>query len=96
MADNNCRCVICDCAALARRGEVEPAIATACMVVLCQVTLRASEYPLGRLDTLKSSLCEEHRRGWALLLLRGGMGLDSVGNVEFSGLPQAAEGGRDG
>jgi len=82
---SGCRCVICDCSALARRGEVEPAIATACMVALAQATLRPSLDPLDRLDTLKASLCEEHRHGWARLLLRGGMGLDAVAEVEFSG-----------
>lgn len=80
-----CRCVICDCSALARRGDVEPAIATACMVALAQQTAAPQMDPLGRLDTLKSSLCDAHRREWALLLLRGGMGLDEVANVEFQG-----------
>lgn len=46
------------------------------MVALCQQTMRPVLDPLERLDTLMSTLCAEHRRGWALLLLRGGMGLD--------------------
>jgi hypothetical protein len=76
----NCRCVICDCSAIARRGDVEPAIATAMMVALAGIRLMppSGDAAFDRLDTLKASLCEEHRRGWALLLLRGGMGLDAV------------------
>ncbi len=73
--EKRCRCVVCDCGELARRGQPEEAIAIACVVAIAGVP----DGPAAdRTATLKESLCDKHRRGYAMMLLTGAQGLELI------------------
>ena len=73
---SDCRCVLCDCTAVAHKGKAEEAIASA-LIIAVSGTVLVPDAPDERLQRLKSSFCADHRQRWPFLILAGALALDS-------------------
>ncbi len=74
MSEPTCRCIICDCTAIARKGKAEEAVCSALIVAVSGSLLVPGAPGLQR---LKESFCVDHRQRWSGLLLKGALALDA-------------------